>query len=273
MAENPGSEVLFLDEDGELAISSGSVSTGEDVVLYGPDIARGGSNPSVDQDALLISDSQAQTGPGITAKVVISDSQGESEGTVVLTTRDQDPADYCGYGSAGNNAVSGSISDEILEVGVTSFLLYVDDTTGERFFGFFHDKYSESDGNFGGEVDWDVSGIPDGASTVVEDDPESDTPVDSYDLSSGHIENEWGDPNTDGVLIGTDDNGSVNDAPSNGFTAGELDGVTVTFDCVKFGPYPPDDGGPPEKIRFVGDEGTTVERSWDGTNTSVQITF
>jgi hypothetical protein len=265
MVEEPGSQVLFLNDARELAISESSGrSPGNQVVLYGGGVARGLSSPAVKQDALLISGNAAQTGPA-TARVTISDSQGESKGTVTLTQRAMDIADYCGYGAAGKSAVSGDISDELLEVGVTSFLLYENTNTGDRFFGFFHDAYDPGAGH-GGTIHWDISGIPDTAATVVEDDPDHNQDV--YDFANNTITHQWSDPNTDGVAIGTDADGSVNDAPSSGFSPSTLDGVTVTFDVSEYS-----GGDPPTNVRFIGDDGTTVERAYDGTNTTVEITF
>lgn len=251
MAEKPGSDILFLDED--LAISEGIAKKDGKVVLYTPNLGRGGSAPSPDQDALLFQDGMAQTGPGITAEVVISDSKGESTGTITLTQRAQTIEDYCGYGSAGYASVSGPISDELLEVGVTSFILYENTNTGDRSFGFFHDKYDQNGGQ-NGEITYDIDGIPSGSSMVVRDDNPGN---DSYTFNppTATADHQWIEPNTDGLAIGK-------------FTAEELAGVTVTFDVAYYG-----DPNPPTTIRFIGDEGATVERAYDGTNTTVEITF
>jgi hypothetical protein len=254
MAENPGSRVLFLNDDRSLAISeSGGRSVGNQVVLYGPDVARGPSAPTAEQDALLISETVAQTGPGTTAEVIIRDSQGESKGTITLTQRDMTIEDYCGYGSAGYASVSGPISDELLELGVTSFILYENTNTGDRSFGWFHDKYDQNGGQ-DGDITYSVSGVPSGSSMVVrDDDPGNDTY--SFNPPDATAEHHWSEPNTDGLAIGK-------------FTASELDGVTVTFNVTAYG-----GSNQPTKIRFIGDEGATVERAYDGTNTEVEITF
>lgn len=254
MAENPGSEVLFLDDG--LAISEGSVSAGGDVVLYGPEVGRGESTPAPDQDALMIQDGVAQTGPGLTAEVVISDSQGETSGPLTLISRDSTVEDYCGYDTSPNSCI-GPITDEMLSVNYTSFLLYENANTGELSFGWIHDEV-ESGG--GGQIYFDVDGLPDGTTTVVEDDP-GDQFADQYDLTppTGHIENNWGDGNTDGVIMGK-------------FTSEELSGVTVTAEVST---YRDGNNGeaPPDYVRFIGDDGTSVERPYDGTNTTVEITF
>lgn len=269
MAEKPGSEVLFLDEG--LAISEGNVEEGQKAVLYGPEVGRGESNPRKEQDALLFQEGLAQTGPGTTAEVIISDSEGESTGIISLIQRDQDIADYVGYGSQGEASASGPISDEMLDVGTTSFLLYEDTRSEERYFGFFHDEYNEGT-NHGGRIAWEISGLPDGTTTVIEDDP-VDSDTEYYDLSppDGEVSHQWGDPNTDGSAFGKDDEGEVNESPNTGFTEDELSETTVTFSVIEREVVR--DRDLPSQIRFVGDDGTTVSRDYDGTNTEIEITF
>lgn len=255
MPEQPGDDALLLSDS--LAISqSVGIAEGEEITLYSPQFGRASSNPQQAGDALIVGDGVAQAGPQSTANITIRDSQGESTGTITLTQRDMTIEDYCGYRSAGDASVSGPISDEMLEVGVTSFLVYENTNTGDRSFGWFHDKHGSGLGQ-GGEVDMDISGLPESSSMVVRDD---DTGNDSYTMNppDAFADHQWSDPNTDGLAIGK-------------FTADELQGVSVTFDVQR---YTDRNGyGPPSKIRFIGDEGTTVERSYDGTNTQIEIQF
>lgn len=259
MAEQPGEDILFLDDG--LAISSGSVGVGQDVVLYGPDIARGGSSPAVEDDALLIQEGIAQTGPGTTAEITISDSQGSETGTITLTARSKTVEEYCNFDNSGDySAMIGDISDEMLEIGVTSFLVYENTNTGDRSLGFVHDRYVDGETSQGGRVSMDIDGLPDSAEYVVLDDDPAQGGNDSYTLNppSGSADHQWSDPNTDGVMIGK-------------FNAQELEGNTITFTVTSKGSD--GDGDSPDTVRFIGDEGTTVSRPYDGTNTVVEITF
>lgn len=256
MAEAPGEDTLLLSSS--VALSGGRIQQGGQVMLYTEDFGRGASSAAVGDDALLIREGKAQAGPASSAQITISDSQGEDSGQIILTTRDMTVEDYCGYGSEGGSAVSGPISDEMLEVGVTSFLVYENESTGERSFGFFHDKYDDSGNQFGGNVDMAISGLPDNADWAVQDDPPEKN--DSYSLNppDAYADQQWSEPNTDGLAIGK-------------FTPSELQGVTITFDVDTYSSR--NGSGPPSKIRFIGDEGTTVERPYDGTNTTITIEF
>lgn len=248
----PGDNVTIVDSETSISPSNSEVK-GEQSVMYGDGLARGGSNtPRAGDTGLLTSPDTIQGAFGTPAQVTIRDSNGESTGEVSLITRDMTIEDYCGYGSEGNASVSGPISDEMLELGVTSFLVYENSSTKDRSFGFFHDEYI-SGGGQDGDIQWGVTGLPDSATTAVEDDPDSNSDV--YDLANGVITHQWWDPNTDGVALGT-------------FTKQDLVGVETTFAVTKYA-----GNQPPTKVRFIGDNGTTVERPYDGTNTEVTIRF
>lgn len=194
---------------------------------------------------------------GVTAEIEITDSLGSSTGTITLFSRADTVENF--YDFTNNDdffAAQGEIND-YLEVGYTTFFVFENTNTGERSFGFVHDKAGTDNQERGGEVDMDVTNLPSGASFAVrDDDPGNDTY--SMNPPDAFIDHQWGGNDTDGVAIGK-------------FTESELQGITVTFDVVRHTDR--NGNGPPHTIRFVGDGGTTVERSYDGTNTKVNITF
>lgn len=194
---------------------------------------------------------------GIISEVLISDSQGETEGQVVTFSRSKTVESFYDFETGSNySAATGEIND-YMDVGYTTFFVFENSDTGELSFGFCHDQLDQDSTEQGGEVDFSISGLPDGGSFVVrDDDPGNDTY--SYNGDTATADQQWGSPNTDGLAIGK-------------WTQSELAGSTVTFDVTRHTDGNGD--GPPHTVRFAGDSGTTVSRSYDGTNTSIQITF
>lgn len=247
---------------------------GEQILLGAPD-----QNDFVYADGELVSD-RGQSSlayiegiglGGLAAQVTIRDSQGETSGDIVLISRDMSVVDYVEFDSGPTDAAAtGPISDEMLDLDYTSFLLY-EDGDGELFFGLFHDEYNTETEDFGmGDVQWDLTGLPDPIDTVIEDD-EAAGHSDEYPLSppTGAIKHGWGPPNTDGVIYGVSDEGGLAQEPVTGFSREDLTNVTITFSCTSFVPG----DGELEYVRFIGDGGTSVVREWDGTNTEVEIQF
>lgn len=198
---------------------------------------------------------------GSRAQVTISDSLGLSEGEVVTISRSQTVEDYYGYRDNDDNsdAAVGPISDEFLEVDHTTFFVFKNASTNEFSIGFAHDEYRPDEQDTGGQISMSLGGLPNTSSFVVKDDPEG-AGSDSYSVSppAGSINHGWGPPFTDGAVIGK-------------FPANDLNGVTITFNISSYSTNA--DGNVPLTVKFAGDGGTTVERPYDGTNTSVEIQF
>lgn len=194
---------------------------------------------------------------GATAEIEITDSQGSETGTITLFERAESVENFYDFqDTADFSAAQGEIND-YLEVGVTTFFVFENTNTGERSFGFVHDKADLNSSGQGGDIHFSMSNLPPGASFAVRDD---DPGNDSYSMSppSASVQHIWSSPNTDGLAIGK-------------FTESELSGETITFDVTQYNTG--NGGNRPDTIRFVGDGGTTVERAYDGTNTKVNITF
>lgn len=200
-----------------------------------------------------------ESGTGIggeSAKVTISDSTGQDTGDVTIISRNETVENYYGYNASGNTAAAEGNINDYLDVRYTVFYIFENADTGEYSFGWVHDEHRPNAQDCGGNITYDMSGVPSVSSYVVrDDDPGNDT----YSLSppSGNIEHLWGGVNTDGVAIGK-------------FAASDLQDQTVAFDVTK---YTTNSGYVPGTVRFAGDGGTTVERSYDSTNTTVEIQF
>lgn len=226
-------------------------SQGEHDVLY----ADGDPVPDTGQSTLVFEEGTGLGGDQ--AKVVISDSQGESEGDVSIIERSQTVEDYYGYAETDSQSAEGDINF-FLELRKSTFYIFKNQSTAEYSFGWVHDVYRPQEQDTGGDITIVMSGLPGSSSYVVRD----DNPInDSYSLNppDGSIAHLWDGENTDGVAIGK-------------FDATELQGVTVTFDVTQY-EYDRDGEHRPEDIKFAGDDGTTVERAYDGTNSTIEITF
>lgn len=198
-----------------------------------------------------------ESGTGIggeSAKITISDSFGEEEADVNIIERSESIEEYYNYGET-DAAAEGQIQ-EYTKLRYTTFLIFKNGNTDEYSFGFVHDTYRPDNSDCGGDIDIEMDGLPDGANMVVrDDDPGNDTYY--WSPPTGTAEHIWGGVNTDGLMIGK-------------FTASELSGVTVTFDVVK---HQTNSGYVPETIRFAGDDGTTIERDYDDTYTTITMDF
>lgn len=197
---------------------------------------------------------------GQEAEIEITDSQGSTTGNITLFSRAEQVEDFYDFERIENqySAATGEIND-FLQQRYTTFFVFENTNTGEWSFGFVHDVLTDTDTGNGGIVDFSISNLPTGSSFVVQDDPGEEDDFYNVSGSSAEVRHEWGRVNTDGAVVGRFD-------PAN------LNGTTVTFDVTRH-EQDQDGDGPPHTIQFVGDGGTTVQRSYDGTNTKVNITF
>lgn len=200
-----------------------------------------------------------ESGTGIggeQAQVTISDSLGTSVGDVTIISRNESIESYYDFTSSGSTAAAKGNINEFLSVDHTVFYIFENADTGAYSFGWVHDEWRPDAQDCGGNISFDMTGLPANSSYVVRDDnPGNDT----YSLTapSGSITHLWSGQNTDGVAIGK-------------FAPADLQGTTVTFDVTL---YATSNGYVPDTVRFAGDGGTTVERAYDGANTTVEIQF
>lgn len=238
----------YIFDEGE-AVEIGE--QGEHDALY----ADGDPVPDTGRSTLVFEEGTGLGGEAAT--VTISDSNGKSTGDVVIIERDQTIEDYYGFDDSGDSASAEGPINNFLELRKTTFYVYKNQSTGEYSFGYVHDVFRPDERDTGGRVDFDVSGLPQNTSHVVQDDPPSGNDSYSFNPPNGTIDQQWGDRNTDGIALGK-------------FTTSDLDGTTVTFDVTL---HKERVGFKPDTVKFAGDGGTTVERPYDGTNTVVEIKF
>lgn len=191
---------------------------------------------------------------GERAVVTISDSQGETEGGIIVSADSQAVEDYYAFAETDSAAAEGPIN-QFLDVRYTTFYIFENTNTSEFSFGWVHDEWRPNNNDCGGDITMSISGLPANSSYVVQDGEGNDT----FNINppNGTVAHLWESENTDGVAIGK-------------FSASDLQGVTVTFDITQ---YATNSGFVPQTVRFAGETGTTVERPYDSTNTSVEIQF